>query len=74
MTATRTILLALICSAASVTLAAQEAESDASKKDAAQPGNSPTNTVPHFQQLQFQPFNLWSQNETSDLVFYFFLF
>ena len=35
MTATRTILLALICSAASVTLAAQEAEGDASKKEEA---------------------------------------
>ena len=50
MTATRTILLALICSAASVTLAAQEAEGGASKKDetpktekteTAQPGQIP---------------------------------
>ena len=50
MTATRTILLALICSAASVTLAAQEAEADASKKEdapktekteSAQPGQIP---------------------------------
>ena len=35
MTATRTILLALICSAASVTLAAQEADGDESKKEEA---------------------------------------
>ena len=50
MTATRIILLALLCSAVSVTLAAQEAEGDASKKEeasktekteSAQPGQIP---------------------------------
>ena len=39
----------------------------------AQPRNSPTNTVPHLQPLQFQPFNLWSRNETSDFVLFMFV-